>query len=111
MCVERVDEVKKYIVECIKSMRKHGIRVSLDKKRVNFEYERFEKALTRRLRSTLKGFCEEVDVSAEWYEPERMGIDVVCKSGGGEVEYFVNAPVVIEIDTSSLSERDVEIVE
>jgi len=109
--LERVEEVKRCIVECIKGMSRHGIRVSLDKRSVDLEYTRFEKALARRLKKALKGLCKGVEVSAEWYEPEHVGIDVVCKSDGGEVAYFVNAPIMLKIDASSLSEKDVEVVE
>ena len=109
--MERVEEVKRCIVECIKGMSRCGIRVSLDKRSVDLEYTRFEKALARRLKKALDGLCKGVEVSAEWYEPEHVGIDVVCKSDGGEVAYFVNVPIMLKIDASSLSEKDVEVVE
>ena len=109
--MERVNEVKRYIIECIKNMKRHEIRVSLDKKSVDLEYKKFERELARRLKMSLKGLCDEVEVSAEWLEPEHLGIDVICKSCGGEIEYYVNTPIMIKIDTDSLSEKDVEIIE
>jgi hypothetical protein len=108
--MERVNEVRRHIIECIKNTR-HGIRVSRNSRSMDLEWKRFERALAERLRKSLRGICDDVEVSAEWLWPECVSIDVLCKSDRGEVEYYVEVPIMIKMNADSLSEKDVEIIQ